>query len=363
MLSLSCACSTRQQSADSTPAEIAVDTGVLCDDAGEFFDSYSYVILETDSSSLIGEITHLNIDNTSIVFNSNDDVFIYNRKGQLVRHFNNKGQGPADYNDISDLKLHEDKIYLLSRFAHKINVYDKQGHHIDSYRFPYDYTTFSITGDKIWLASQVTDSSHFEFAEYNTRTDSIERTILSPMIREEYMFGEFNPFISNKGNSLYVTQFYKDAIATLDCITGKFDEYLNFRFDNNKEPDGDDKLARTLPFKLNIENQKIKDIGPMTDIGNNTYIVFDILYKVGYLHCLYKFNKTEPGHGKLLRIREPIYDKFPYLRSKPLLFYDGNYVSALDADRILDIETTEEIAPLNALSEDSNPVLFFHHMK
>ena len=59
-------------------------------------------------------------------FNSDGNIFIFDRKGKALKKINRKGQGNEEYSSYSRIILDEEKreIFVNNSFAKKIQVYD-----------------------------------------------------------------------------------------------------------------------------------------------------------------------------------------------------------------------------------------------
>jgi len=62
-------------------------------------------------------------------FNSDGNIFIFDRKGKALKKINRKGQGDEEYTSFSRIVLDEenDEIFVNNDFAKKILVYDLDG--------------------------------------------------------------------------------------------------------------------------------------------------------------------------------------------------------------------------------------------
>lgn len=62
-------------------------------------------------------------------FNSDGNIFIFDRKGKALKKINRKGQGNEEYSSYSRIILDEEKreIFVNNSFAKKIQVYDLEG--------------------------------------------------------------------------------------------------------------------------------------------------------------------------------------------------------------------------------------------
>ncbi len=364
---LSAGCS--QRPADGPAVNIDINTNALTDDAGVFFESYRYTMLQTDSTSVIGNIDNIDIDRDSdyIVINSRNDIFVYNRTGRIISCFNNFGQGPQEYLNISDLKVYDGSIYILSRASKEIKIYDLKGKYINCFRLPDYYTDIEITDGAIWLASTTSNDTGYEFAMINLKSGEIERMVMPFDDNKNFINTAFNPFLMSHSNRLYVARQFDMTVQTIDCTDGTVTPEWNFHVDTEKQlSDYGDDLSYHELYQATANKPVVTNPGLMAKTASATYMTINIFFKIGYFTNIYKFDDTgQQVPGKLLRIGLTSYEGYPFLKSKPLLYHNRNYVSALDAAQVLAIAYNEGIDDFreNGLTEDSNPVIFFHKLK
>jgi hypothetical protein len=93
-----------------------------------------YVALETTDDVLLGERCTLSYvsDNYIVVWEEMGDVFVFNKNGEIVTHFNNRGQGNWEYLTITGLVFDEknEEIFVANmRSTCQIQVYTLTGKH------------------------------------------------------------------------------------------------------------------------------------------------------------------------------------------------------------------------------------------
>ncbi len=356
-----------KQPVEQAAVEIAVDTKTPCDNADDFFDSYSYVVLDTDPAALIGEINNIDIDDDNIVINSRNDVFVFDRKGHLVSSFNNTGQGPEEYAEVFDMRLNDGVIYILSRSTMEVKTYSLSGEYVDSYKLPYYYSAMEIADGSIWLASETANESLYEFAEYSTDKREVVRNVMPFEKNESFLYSSFYPFLMQDDDKLYVSRLYDMNVSTIDCESGDVAEKWKFKFNTEKQlSDFDREQGYAYMYSATANKPVVTYLGRMAENDGSVYLSFNNFFIIGYFTNLYKFNKEHPEEGgKLLSIGLASYEGFPFLKSKPLLFHDNCYVSMLVAEHVISIAESLKIDDFNDahLTEESNPVLFFHRLK
>ncbi len=65
------------------------------------------------------------------------EISLFSREGRLLRVLGRKGQGPGEFNSPADIDFFEDKIYVSDRFNSRIQILDKNGSHLRSFKVPF----------------------------------------------------------------------------------------------------------------------------------------------------------------------------------------------------------------------------------
>lgn len=348
--------------------EISVKLNQEQADVKDFFDNWDYVVLQTSNGTddgFIGSIKYIAIDDSTIVIQSeeSDDILVYDINGQLVSKFNRRGQGPHEYIDVSHIKLKDGKIWINSGSSRKLIQYDKNGEYLRHYNLPDRFNDFSFIDDEtVILDSDNTNGMDYNIVVYNLT----EGTIIAKMLPFDRKLGMgrgtlSSPFISNGTDKIYITQIFDNNIYELTSATNLKVAY-KYDFDSKfKVSDEDLKEKSKLElYKMTAGQNYVRWFGPGYWTGDISYQYLDCYPKYIYKH------DWSTGKGSLISIGEKINPDFPFLQSRILTVYDGNYVSTLATDNINYIEDKigkKIITDSVEISDDSNPVLFFHHYK
>ena len=91
-----------------------------------------YKQLETNDSVLIGTISQISYENEKIFIKSISNNLIYNcylfdNNGKYFREIGQYGQGPDDFNSLSEAYIYENFIYLMDSRLNKLFIYDTNG--------------------------------------------------------------------------------------------------------------------------------------------------------------------------------------------------------------------------------------------
>ena len=357
-------CASNQKESDT----IYVDLEAPKADANDFFDDWRYVALKTTNGvedGLIGTIKHIAIDDSTIVIQANEseDILIYDRSGNLITKFNRHGQGPHEYLDANRIKLKDGNIWLICKMSKRLIQYDKAGNYISQYKLPYGFGDFRFIDDEtVILDSDFTNGSGYNFIVYNLKDENVLGQILPFDIKKGMSRGTLSSsFISNGTDKIYLTQIFDNNIYEL---TSNSTLEVAYKYDFNSEFKVSDEdlqeMTKVQLYDLTAGQNYVRWFGP-------GYWTGDICYQ--YLDCyppyIYKHNWST-GEGSLLSIGNTRFTDFPFLCSKPITVYDGNYVSVLQPFNIDFIENKigkKIITDSVEITDDSNPVLFFHHFK
>lgn len=94
--------------------------------------------LEETSESLLSRIQHIfqHEDNLLLYNESNGDIFIFDEAGKFKRKINRSGNGPEEYERITDMWLEDDVIAIHTRVQSEIKKYTFLGELLQSLRLP-----------------------------------------------------------------------------------------------------------------------------------------------------------------------------------------------------------------------------------
>ncbi len=126
-------------------------------ECSDHFKRVEYVPLETNSQSLIGSIRKIEImDNTIFVMDNSGSIVTFNRDGKFINRLNRKGNGPQEYNNISDFYVDGvDKSLVILDNSGDIVKYDWNNNFLSRYK-TYSKSTQFLSYDRFF---RITDSS------------------------------------------------------------------------------------------------------------------------------------------------------------------------------------------------------------
>ena len=75
--------------------------------------------------------------------------------------------------------------------------------------------------------------------------------------------------------------------------------------------------------------------------------------------------RSPNGESATLRLNSKLFDEFPYLTEMPVTIRNGYYVFAKSAEGVLRNDETTGSTKFTGLgvTEESNPVIFYYHLK
>ncbi|MFO8233982.1 MAG: 6-bladed beta-propeller [Bacteroidales bacterium] len=121
----------------------------------EVFSEIRYIPLETKPECLLNNISVSEYEDFFLV-SSNDameSIFLYSKEGMFLRKIGNKGRGPGEYIDRKDVKIIDNKVFVVSNFSRSIITYSIDGKFIKKYNLGFGGLPGSIT--------KITDHSFF----------------------------------------------------------------------------------------------------------------------------------------------------------------------------------------------------------
>ena len=113
----------------------------------DFVENIQYVVLETTSDCLLGNIDKMIItddgDYVMVDMNKARSIYVFDENGNFKRKVGSYGQGPNEYVSLTDVSCYKDKVYVWDSAGKKILEYKLDNSFVNSYSFP--YTAYSMT--------------------------------------------------------------------------------------------------------------------------------------------------------------------------------------------------------------------------
>ena len=116
-----------------------------------------YIPLETSDECLIGHAHKVLIKKGRIYvadFSKAMALFVFDMTGKFIFQISKKGQGPGEYVSFWDFDIHNNgEIYMYDVSGRKILVYDSEGKNFREIKFDYNFKSFFLTENKIYLSA------------------------------------------------------------------------------------------------------------------------------------------------------------------------------------------------------------------
>tara|TARA_R110000796_G_scaffold74374_1_gene167335 strand:+ start:321003 stop:322193 length:1191 start_codon:yes stop_codon:yes gene_type:complete len=161
--------------------------------------------LEEGSDGFVSIIYKLNesAEHFVIVDSKELNIFIYNKQGKFEGTFNHNGNGPEEYQGITDVWQEGDHIVVYSSANNRVLKYDHEGNFIAAFKMEYPYTNV-FPQKNGYVANLNTDDldDRLVFLDENFKRKS---SALPHFARQDFMQLTFNTFNEYKGNVDYRT--------------------------------------------------------------------------------------------------------------------------------------------------------------
>ncbi|WP_158602530.1 6-bladed beta-propeller [Proteiniphilum sp. X52] len=339
---------------------IAIDPQKAKATIDNVFDGYYSVTLETKQENLIADIDKIEITDKRfyILDRRNCVISIFDKNGFYISKIDRKGQGPDEYLDIADFAISDTLVYVLSRIEKKLFIYTETGAFVKSYVLDDFYDYFHIEGKELFLYSNYSNSKLYNIIVANLNEDAISYSKeFLPFLKNQSFSFTPTPFNKTTENELLVCQQYDYCIYNLN--KGFISKECNLEFITkdkippNFEREGFDKIYTELSNKSVVTR--------VTHVNKHNDILY-VVYNFEHNRYITKIGKTTLT-AETLKLE--LNDIYPFVFATPVMFHEGYLVGYLHAAHILPFNSRFESDKNNdrSLSEEDNPVLFFHKFK
>ena len=334
----------------------------------EFVTDCEYIVLETSDSCILSGRTVYHTSDKYIVAYSEDGSFdVFNRKGKHLKHFSNYGQGPGEAISVNDYYIDGDEIVCVPAMQAKLLIYNAlSGDFLRDVPLPDTYYyVCPFNRDLIALSPLYSNYSYWNFDIFNLETKKTVERFMPYKQLSSIQLGDFNTFVGKGEGCVYAALPYD---YNLYCITADTCRTM-LRYDFNTSEQIEEFDIETVKLSDMEERYRfsrlVKWLGDYcTSESGAHYQQFDLFCEYGVLPFLCKF-EDDSSTSETLRIGSEIFDKFPFFIGRPIEMKDGYYITAMEATHVLNREkslNSDTFAKLG-VTEDSNPVIFFHKLK
>ena len=105
----------------------------------DLIESVEVVRLEETENSLLSYVRNLQQTNDYLVFNSStmeSDVFVFDRDGAFVNKINRQGDGPEEYQAVSNIWMESDTLAVYTSSKKTVKRYNLEGDYISTVTLP-----------------------------------------------------------------------------------------------------------------------------------------------------------------------------------------------------------------------------------
>jgi hypothetical protein len=194
------------------------------------FTEVEYIPLETNEKSVFNRITDIKIGNGFFLIQYFTTILKFNFNGSFLTKIGTVGRGPNEFTVVHDLDIDKknQKIYLVSAWQRKINVYSENGKFIRTFKCPLNTTHIKVTEDGI-LCYSINSFANIE-TSFNL-IDTAGKIIKSfpnkypwQLTRRDAYVVEAENLFYRFNNQLFKKELYSDTIYIYGM--GNFKPYL-----------------------------------------------------------------------------------------------------------------------------------------
>ena len=364
-LGVFCGCQRAEQHV-SNCSEIIVDI-TKNSKASEFFTGYECVALETNDSCLLSDIKKYDISPQYIALQNKQEILLFDRKGTFKSAFNRNGQGPEEYVNIDALRINDELVYVLDHDNKAINIYTIEGSFVKRFNLDASYIDFYVVNaDKIILASGGYNETLYAFAWMDCKSGKITSRFGEYSDAHSVIMWDYVPFAGiNQGNVVVNVPFIMTAYQLSE---NNMIPTAKYSFNTPEQlPTLTLETVNTSELIDKTRNKSlVRQLGHYCGIDSINYQSFQLFLPIrgGYGTHLVKYDNNGKTIAQM-RMEFTADPDFPYLNGSNIVFYDRDMVDIINApslihvDRVLGVDYWER----KGLSDDSNPVVFFYHLK
>ena len=324
--------------------------------SGDIFKTISFIPLETNDTCLLGTASRIIYKNAIYYIKSNNRIYLFDDKGDIIRIINRHGDGPEEYNYFWMMAV-SDKghISLIQRGEFSIITYNSYGNFISRLKLDtIKARDLKYLNDSILITKSDFERNGNKYHVINMNNSTIE-------------------------NSLYPISYREHRIAMKDCMTAYQGKILTCDYHSN-EIHEITKDSVSIKYIFNI-NGKMPPAG-YWDNNQIDYLTLDKDYEekgyIGDIPCfvendkaiLFRFHGMKEGLESFAYINKltgqiRTFDTIILadgLSVKPTFFHaqdNGKLIFAIEPISILESGNEELKAKFPDLEEDSNPVLLY----
>lgn len=334
----------------------------------DLFENIKYIPLETTDSILIGRITDFEVykDNYFILDKSNiSSVFVFDRDGKNLLHFNKYGAGPGEYLDPFDLSIDKNKnqIMLWCDKKRSIFIYDFEGNFIKSNRLGIygNAVTILATGNYAAYANYRHNPQLINKSKYpnlfivDGKGEEIEASAFFPYINKKNFWNTGRDFSCLNNDTISIIPDHTNTIYYIanDKIYPRFNiDFINLNLDENY-------WTRIIEMKPEVKyiSQLSQDYCLIRKyLETPEYIFITYYYKDNNVCVLYsKKTKRLIQFIEMLGCIQSLLRPDDFVDNKFYMLIDPYILKKLSTENVYDKENVKTL--LNTITDIDNPII------
>ena len=326
------------------------------------FSDVKYIKLETSDNVLIQKIDKIITDkNIYVLDRKQNTVFIFDFNGKFIDKISKQGNGPDEYNSLSDFMVKDDKIYILSPANFKIMIYDlaNNGKYTDYIQLSDYYYQFTQSGNYLYLYSNFASSELKNITILDLASSGIEKKHDFPLEQQGVGYSGF--IFSELNNTVYCTFPYEFSIYELH--KNNIDKVAEIDFGDSMIPNY---LRKESSDKRSEYMFSLKDIWPIGDIQQaivtNSHYICSVIHMNGCQTLFQSRTSNDYFMGYIMQT-----DKFPLAMPEIICYNEATVIQKVKYSTVLNTKQYEwgQNIPDEITNGDyeDNPVLAFYTLK
>lgn len=139
--------SVKQDATETFRFDVSVMTPSKSMKFSDLVEDYKYVQLETDSTSMVGEIKKVSVSGNNLIILS-DGIQCFDMNGKHLYSINKKGRGPSEYIEATDMSIDKNQLYIYDNYQYKVLIFDlNTGSFLESFKMNFSAKEIQINGE------------------------------------------------------------------------------------------------------------------------------------------------------------------------------------------------------------------------
>ena len=214
------ACSKNKTIDDISIKNILFSEEVPAISLNEIFSSLIFIKLNTNTSSLVGDVNKVVLSGDSIFISTGANIYLFNKQGLFINKLSAIGKGPGEYLGISDILIDESgkKILLLNAGHQKVIEYDYNFKFIKEFGIDRYAMNFAMTADRTLLFYCGNDDGGSEAGKFLLFKDGKKISELKAIDRNRanYLHYRMFDFLGHYNNFITITDPHNDTVYYSD---------------------------------------------------------------------------------------------------------------------------------------------------